>query len=153
MKKWIYNILIILFAVIFVGSAGSLAYYYINAHRQAQQYDALAQLKDSDVITPRPTICEEQNETIPEVQAPTLVEVTDPETGEILWMLPEFKALYKKNSDIVGWMAIPGTNIDYPVMQTPEYIKYNYISQPKLFFSQKLPIPAKAGTGNNFQSL
>ena len=26
--------------------------------------------------------------------------------------------LYKKNSDLVGWVTVKGTKIDYPVMQT-----------------------------------
>ena len=32
-------------------------------------------------------------------------------------ILPEYQALYEKNSDIAGWLKIEGTNIDYPVMQ------------------------------------
>ncbi|AET68234.1 hypothetical protein Desor_2689 [Desulfosporosinus orientis DSM 765] len=28
--------------------------------------------------------------------------------------------LYEQNNDIVGWLSIEGTSIDYPVMQTPE---------------------------------
>ena len=27
--------------------------------------------------------------------------------------------LYAQNSDLVGWIHVPGTKIDYPVMQTP----------------------------------
>lgn len=30
---------------------------------------------------------------------------------------PKFKAFYKENSDIIGWITIDGTNIDYPVVQ------------------------------------
>jgi len=33
-------------------------------------------------------------------------------------------ALHKKNSDIVGWIKIDGTIIDYPVMQTPNEPEY-----------------------------
>ena len=35
-------------------------------------------------------------------------------------MLPEYRALYEQNPDLIGWLSIPGTVIDYPVMQTPE---------------------------------
>ncbi|MBQ5591238.1 MAG: class B sortase, partial [Clostridia bacterium] len=32
-------------------------------------------------------------------------------------MNPKFTSLYSKNNDIIGWIKIEGTNIDYPVMQ------------------------------------
>ncbi len=32
-------------------------------------------------------------------------------------ILPEFKPLYEENPDLVGWLKIPGTAIDYPVLQ------------------------------------
>lgn len=32
-------------------------------------------------------------------------------------MLPEFVKLYERNPDIVGWLQIDGTRIEYPVMQ------------------------------------
>lgn len=34
-------------------------------------------------------------------------------------ILPQYRELYEKNSDMVGWLRIDGTDIDYPVMQTP----------------------------------
>jgi sortase B len=34
-------------------------------------------------------------------------------------LLPEYRALYAKNHDMVGWLKIPGTEIDYAVLQTP----------------------------------
>lgn len=30
------------------------------------------------------------------------------------------EALLEENADVVGWLTIPGTDIDYPVMQTPK---------------------------------
>lgn len=45
-------------------------------------------------------------------------------------MLPEFQELYKKNSDLVGWLKIDGTRIDYPVMQNQHdaqyYLNHNF---------------------------
>jgi len=32
---------------------------------------------------------------------------------------PDYSALYVQNNDMVGWITIEGTVIDYPVMQTP----------------------------------
>ncbi len=46
-------------------------------------------------------------------------------------VLPEYQKLHQKNSDFAGWISIPGTGIDYPVMQAvPEssdfYLTHNY---------------------------
>ncbi len=32
-------------------------------------------------------------------------------------ILPEYQALYEKNSDLAGWLTVEGTGIDYPVLQ------------------------------------
>lgn len=39
-------------------------------------------------------------------------------------MLSEYEKLYAENPDIIGWLSIADTNIDYPVMQTPEEEEY-----------------------------
>lgn len=39
-------------------------------------------------------------------------------------MFPEFRELYERNSDIVGWLNIEGTRIEYPVMQNPQDEEY-----------------------------
>ncbi len=33
---------------------------------------------------------------------------------------PKFKAMYKENNDLIGWITIDGTNVDYPVVQNKE---------------------------------
>lgn len=56
-------------------------------------------------------------------QAPTTAEptteATDPPVTNPV-MLPHMAKLYEQNPDIVGWVKIEGTKIDYPVMYTPE---------------------------------
>ncbi len=49
-------------------------------------------------------------------------------------ILPEYQGLHEQNSDFAGWLTIPGTEIDYPVMQAvPEssdfYLTHNYDGQ------------------------
>lgn len=39
-------------------------------------------------------------------------------------MLPEYRQLYEQNNDLIGWLKIEDTVIDYPVMQTPEDENY-----------------------------
>lgn len=39
-------------------------------------------------------------------------------------ILPEYTVLYQQNPHLVGWIKITGTQIDYPVVQTPEDPEY-----------------------------
>ena len=57
------------------------------------------------------------------------------ETADVLLteeetVLAEYGELYLQNTDMVGWLSIAGTNINYPVMQTPNnpnyYLKHNF---------------------------
>ena len=45
-------------------------------------------------------------------------------------MLAKYKELYLQNEDMVGWISIAGTTINYPVIQTPDepnfYLKRNF---------------------------
>ncbi len=45
-------------------------------------------------------------------------------------MLPDYINLYHKNNDLAGWISIEGTQINYPVMQTPDnpdyYLNHNF---------------------------
>lgn len=60
-------------------------------------------------------------------------------------ILPEYQALYEQNPDLIGWIKIENTKIDYPVMQTkeePQYYlrrnfdeKYDSINKCRLNFS------------------
>ena len=45
-------------------------------------------------------------------------DIEDPEIME------KYKALYEENPDIIGWLTIDDTVIDYPVMQTPDDEEY-----------------------------
>ncbi len=38
--------------------------------------------------------------------------------------LSKYDLLYQQNSDFAGWLSIPGTEIDYPVMYTPDQPEY-----------------------------
>lgn len=33
-------------------------------------------------------------------------------------ILPQYKAIYQRNSDFIGWLVIPGLEVDHPVVQT-----------------------------------
>ena len=118
MKKWIYNIMIILFSLVFLGSSGMLAYYFIDGGTQEAAYNELSQIRQDALQTP------DKQSGSAASQEPPLSTVTDPETGEEFSVLTELSKLYELNPDLVGWISIPGTKIDYPVLQKPK--KHDY---------------------------
>ena len=44
-------------------------------------------------------------------------------------ILPELREIYGLNHDLIGWLSIPGTDIDYPVVQSEDtefYLKHDF---------------------------
>ena len=59
-------------------------------------------------------------------QQPTTQQIDQLPTGTVN---EKYAALYAENNDFIGWINIPGTNIDYPVMQTDDndyYLHRNF---------------------------
>lgn len=52
-------------------------------------------------------------------------------------ILPEYKELYEQNNDMIGWIKIDGTAIDYPVMQVKGFdgtINYKHIYNQNMVY-------------------
>ena len=113
MKKHIYFILIAVFVAILGTSTYFIIDYYKEANKQAELYDELADLVDTAVQTDAAT---EPAEQIP--------------YSEEKMLLPELAELYQQNGDLVGWISIADTNINYPVMQSVNepnfYLKHGF---------------------------
>lgn len=120
-KKILFGAVMVALLAVFVYSAYSLVDYYIDSKENEDTYEDLAQL-----LVDRPTIplpppsvpnedVTEPTETEPEQ---VLITVRDPETGETMQVLPEYAQLYTMNPDLVGWISIDGTKINYPVVQS-----------------------------------
>lgn len=125
MKRWLFITLFILFAAIFCVSGYFLLSYRQESTENAKLYEDLSQ------------IVEEIRQTLPdeEAEAPTVPD--DPEHPTEPTILPEYAPIYALNDDLVGWITIEGTNINYPVLQTPEqknyYIDHNFEGSPSKY--------------------
>lgn len=114
MKKKLYILAIVLLLIVFGVSAFMVGSYILEGKEQKEKYDSLSAIKDSA----------KENATVPTETAP---EATDPEgtfsEAEIRdenGMLVEYGEIYALNPDVVGWIRMDGTEMDYPVMQTPD---------------------------------
>ncbi len=119
--RGLYYGLIAAFSLALLISLILLARYFVDSWRTKQEYDALASIRDQHLATattPGPTTTGNglPGTTADPSQGTTASQPVDP--TESSGILPEYQALYEMNSDLVGWIQIPDTQINYPVMQS-----------------------------------
>lgn len=68
--------------------------------------------------------------------APTTEATTAPTTEPPMVMLENMAELYEKNPDVIGYVKIEGTKLDYPVMYTPDdeekYLRTSFEGNPSI---------------------
>lgn len=132
MKKYgkiLYIAAIVALAGVFLYSAGSLIAYFAESKQSQGEYDDLAAL----VQQARPTMPPFQEPDRPDAPsdsqdataateetepAPRYVTIIHPQTGMPMDILPEYADLFLLNPDLVGWISIEDSLINYPVVQT-----------------------------------
>ena len=108
-KKVIFTVIIVLLLIVFGVSAFMVGSYLLAGKRQEERNEELAQIVS--------------NAQTAAVTAPKVTEsVGETETSETTepTMIPGYEELYNQNSDMVGWLKIEGTKLNYPVLQTPD---------------------------------
>ena len=91
-------------AALFLFSGAMLAREYLDQNQSAEAFAEVADLIKEDV------------------EPPTLELADDPAPKpEELTAFEKYADVYAQNSDLVGWISIPGTRIDYPVMAPIRY--------------------------------
>lgn len=111
-SNFVYNILLILFALIFIGSAYYLFDYYYGSKKSEDKVDELKALIIED------TDDKEDGQEETAEKEPEFVEING------VRIQKKFEGLYNRNQSFVGWLKIDGTKVDYPVVQTPEDEEY-----------------------------
>ena len=131
LRKILYIFLIILLLSVFFYSGWRLYSYYKESSETQSGYDELSQLRQESTLPKIPPKPAKPAETTPTETEPSptetepdpnagLTPMTHPVTGETVWMQEEFCALFAINPDIVGWITLEGTHIDYPVVHRPQ---------------------------------
>ena len=112
MKKEILIVLSVVLVVVIVACGLWLGYYAVDSQHQKQTYETLA--KDFLLEEPAPSLSLEDNSSGESSAAgETVVTLTTAPPRH------DLAALQAENSDCVGWLTIPDTTVDYPVVWTP----------------------------------
>ncbi len=106
------------FAVLFLFSGMMLMRQYADKQESAEAFEQVADLIE--------TVPESFGETEPADSE----ESTAPEEPAVIPASEKYAAVYEQNPDFIGWLTVPNTNINYPVMFTPNepnfYLKRNF---------------------------
>ena len=116
MKKTVLVLITFALVIAVAGSGFWLVHYFIDSREQRQTYETLA---EEFVLESTPGF----NSTTPaENSSPTENSSEPAESVSLTTATPrhDLAALAAENADCVGWLTIPDTGIDYPVMHTPD---------------------------------
>ncbi len=122
-KKRLYLIICIVSFSIVLVALGAIGFLLFSLSESRSDYAQLA--KDARAVSPSvPTVSTVA--TVP-TEAEEIVEETQP----VLVDIPiNFEFLQEKNPDIIGWITVDGTDIDFPILYDTTYnryyLKHNY---------------------------
>lgn len=126
------NIIRIICIVVFVACFAYLGFYYYQMNRKSDETETMMSVANSSIYSNAGNIMT--------VEVPVEDDGADGDgvssgTGEtknrVLTILPKYQDLYKRNKNLIGWLKIPDTQIDYPVMKSINgngeyYLNHNY---------------------------
>lgn len=131
-SKHIWTILTVLFALAATACIIWIAAYMIQNRNAQKQLDELMEAAVQEEAVTEITETVEEPEIEEEIVEETVEEpeVTEPEVPEWIteYNVPEkdidWAALTEANPHIYSWITVPGTVIDYPVLQHPDELDY-----------------------------
>lgn len=130
-KKVLHRIaaaVMVILVLIFVYSSGSFLKIWMQLKKEQQALEELAALTETawgnDKTEPSGDSDKKEKQDASRFNR---------KSGSALPQMPDLRVLYEKNQDTAGWVMIPDTKINYPVMQTREepqfYLHRNFEKQ------------------------
>ena len=115
MKKEVLVVISVALVVVTVGCGLWLGWYALDSHHQKEAFAGLSQ----EFLLEEPTAADEQS---------TEANTAEGGTSTVTLAVEDFNtpprhdldALQGENPDCAGWLTIPDTSVDYPVMFTPD---------------------------------
>lgn len=138
-KSKLPALLMLLFGLLFLFSAFMALQIIVNGQMEQQAFDELA---ESIIAAPE----SDPSASVPDSDSKQPVE---PETSETL---SPYAALKEQNPDFFGWISIEGTELNYPVMHTPDdpeyYLRRDFVGEASQSGVPFLSASCYEGCGN-----
>ncbi len=99
---------------VFLGAAAFGITYYVSVKQNEKAYEKLSE----EAVKEETQFVKEQKEEPQPDPVEEIEEKSEPESESTADIPVDFVALQTKNPDIYGWIRIPGTQVDYPVVQS-----------------------------------
>lgn len=99
----------VLLFIVFVSCVSYFIYYYKDARNSFEEMESMAPAISVSPVSQAEDFSDSESEE----------PVPSEASSSVPSILPQFQNLYAQNSDLIGWVKIEGTNINYPVMFTP----------------------------------
>ena len=125
-KKLVFYATVAVLLIAFAASAFLIGKYVLEGKKEAAMYEQLAQQAAASVAATEPSVnmmpgTAATEQTVPAYTGP----IYDPTQ-----ILPEIKTYYEANDHTIGYIEIPDTKLNYPIVQTPDnpnyYLKRNF---------------------------
>jgi sortase B len=151
-KRMIYNLIMVACILVFVYCVARIGIYYYTGYVYNNEMSDLQDIV-GDIAT-APVIVTSTDDDIffpdEQVYASIVGDYNDQISDS--WAA-KYQTLHDLNSDCIGWLYIPDTNINYPVMYTPEqYDKYLYKDLEGNYLFRGLPFMAEGTLLNESQN-
>lgn len=117
MKKTVLVLITFALIIAVAGSGFWLVHYFIDSREQRQTYENLA---EEFVLESTPSVRPESSSSLDSSVDAGVEDVGSPVDDLDAPPRHDLAALAEENADCVGWLTIPDTGIDYPVMHTPD---------------------------------
>lgn len=128
--KKIYTVVAWICAIVFVLCIVWLVSYYMDLQKARQELEEMREnYVTEEVVTvsePEVTVSEDVAEIVPQEETEGYPGI---EGYDVPGLEIDFNAMWEENEHIYAWIYVPGTVIDYPVLQHPEdntfYLEHN----------------------------
>lgn len=125
LKKTLWRFMVILCLIVFAVSVFGIAGTLLKANREKSTFDDLIEMAEADAGNGSGQAGSDAADA-ETTEASGEGQTNSEQTGEVAAEKPKrnYGLLKEKNPDFAGWLRIPDTKIDYPVMHTPDDMQY-----------------------------